>query len=169
MFFIHLFNTSSCGLNDLYSSVSMATALSSVSISDISIPAHFFISTWEYAKPSAENLSPAATRIGLTMLWRENFSRSKALSTARLASDVSSILLSGFCCASCQISSAIAVDLPVPGGPCRTARSLASTAFAIAWICDSLRELLSWDFFICSTRCSITSCVNLVAFEASNK
>ena len=147
----------------------MATALSSVSISDISIPAHFFISTCEYAKPSAENLSPAATRIGLTILWTENFTLSKALSTARLASDVSNILLSGFCWTNCHINSAMAVDLPVPGGPWIMARSLASTAFAIARIWDSLRDSLSWHFLICSIRFFITSFSNLVAFEASNR
>ena len=79
--------------------------------------AHFIISVMAYGKPSDENLSPAPILIGFTMLWSENFSRSNALSTAKFASDVSRVLSFGLANANCHINSAIAVDLPVPGGP----------------------------------------------------
>lgn len=56
--------------------------------------------------------------------------RDIALSTARLVSEVRRIRSRLFPCfkplrTSCQISSAIAVDLPVPGGPWITAISSA--------------------------------------------
>jgi hypothetical protein len=55
--------------------------------------------------------------MGFTTLFCPFFNRSMALSTARLVSEVRRIFCFGSFLMCCQIISAIAVDLPVPGGP----------------------------------------------------
>ena len=86
-----------------------------------------------YTFPSSSNLSIFPIRIGRTIFLP--FKRSKALSTARLVCEVIKILALGSRNKVCQIISAITVVLPVPGGPCIKAISLAKIALATASSC----------------------------------
>ena len=94
---------------------------------------HCCILSFEYILPSSSNFSILPIRIGRTIFFP--LRRSNALSTARFVCEVTSILDSGFLNNVCQIISAITVVLPVPGGPCIKAISVATNAFATASNC----------------------------------
>lgn len=98
----------------------------------------------ENLRPSGSSLSGLPIRIG--RIPGCPCSLSSALSTARFVCDVSRILHSGFRLIDCQIISAITVVLPVPGGPCIKAKSLARTDLATASICLSFGTGLDMQF-----------------------
>ena len=78
-------------------------------------------------------------RTGLTRLWTPCSSFSIALSTAVFVSDVSRMRRCGSWRTKCQMICEMAVDLPVPGGPCTNDKSRASRLATTASCCAGLR------------------------------
>ena len=120
----------------------------------------------ENLRPSGSSLSGLPIRIG--RIPGCPCSLSSALSTARFVCDVSRILHSGFRLIDCQIISAITVVLPVPGGPCIKAKSLARTDLATASICLSFGTGLDMQFFLMSSTASVMLTTVSPAYLGSN-